>query len=106
MKTATALLALFAIGGAPVALGQTALAPLPEIPLAMDEPGPPLGKDAAGAAANLQGGKWRDVGVDLPLAQLSRIAKQPLSEVTAQSRSAKDAQIYRTASPSVVLIAT
>jgi hypothetical protein len=43
---------------------------------------------------------------DLPTSQLSRIARTPISELTAGTRSAKDAQIYRVISPSVVLILT
>ena len=88
------------------ALAQT-LADTPlEVPLAMDAPGPPLGKEAIGAGPALPVQQLRDIGSDLPISQLSRIARQPTSEATEQSRSAADARIYRTTSPSVVLVAT
>jgi S1-C subfamily serine protease len=43
---------------------------------------------------------------DLPTGALSKIARTPISELTGGTRSAKDAQIYRVVSPSVVLILT
>jgi S1-C subfamily serine protease len=43
---------------------------------------------------------------DLPTSQLSKIAGTQVSEVTNATRSAKDEQIYRTISPSVVAIQT
>jgi S1-C subfamily serine protease len=43
---------------------------------------------------------------DLPTGELSKIASTPISELTGGTRSAKDAQIYRVVSPSVVLILT
>jgi S1-C subfamily serine protease len=88
------------------ALAQTLAEAPPEVPLAMEEPGPPLGKDQPGAHATFPTQELRDMGSDLPIAQLSRIARQPISEATEQSRSAKDAQIYRTVSPSVVMVVT
>jgi S1-C subfamily serine protease len=42
---------------------------------------------------------------DLPTAALSKLADAPMSAATGVSRSAKDAQIYKSISPSVVLIA-
>lgn len=43
---------------------------------------------------------------ELPTTQLSKIARRQVSELSAGTRSAKDAQIYRAVSPSVVLILT
>lgn len=43
---------------------------------------------------------------DLPLKQLSEIANQTLKEEVGGTRSAKDAELYRNISPSVVLIVT
>jgi S1-C subfamily serine protease len=43
---------------------------------------------------------------EIPLARVSKIAQRRFKEIGSQTRSAKDAQIYRTISPSVVLIAT
>jgi S1-C subfamily serine protease len=104
--SAFALLISYATTGVCFAFGQTAGDAPPEVTFAMEEQGSPLGKDASGVGANFPAETLRNFGGDLPLAQLSRLAKQPLSEVMPQSRSAKDAQIYRTASSSVVLIAT
>jgi S1-C subfamily serine protease len=106
MKIRIAFLAMCALFAPCAALAQAdSGAPL-EVPLIMDEPGPPLGKDAPHAATNFPADTLRNVGGDLPLAELSRIANEPLSEVPPQGRSAKDAQIYRAASTSVVLVAT
>ena len=77
-----------------------------EVPFAMDEPGPPPGKDLSGIPVNFSAIQLRDAGNNLPLAELSRIARQPITESFPQTRSAKDAEIYRTASPFVVLILT
>jgi S1-C subfamily serine protease len=43
---------------------------------------------------------------DIPFAQLLQIAQQPVRDVATTTRSAKDVEIYRTLSPSVVLVAT
>src|ERR1043165_2192373 len=106
MRTCFASLVMCLIFGPCIALAQAVSEARPEVPLPMDEPGLPLGKEAQHAGGNFLTETLRNVGGDLPLAQLARIAKQPLSEVMPQTRSAQDAQIYRTASPSVVLIAT
>jgi S1-C subfamily serine protease len=42
---------------------------------------------------------------DLPINELSKIAQNPVLENSGTTRSAKDAQLYRTISPSVVLVA-
>jgi S1-C subfamily serine protease len=42
---------------------------------------------------------------DIPTGQLSKLVANPITEVTGSSRSAKDAQLYRSVSPSVVLVA-
>jgi S1-C subfamily serine protease len=43
---------------------------------------------------------------EIPTAQLLHIAEHPAQDMIAATRSAKDAEIYRTISPSVVLVAT
>jgi S1-C subfamily serine protease len=43
---------------------------------------------------------------EIPAAELLRIAQSPARDMIAATRSAKDAEIYRTISPSVVLVAT
>jgi S1-C subfamily serine protease len=105
MKNPIATLTLCGIVAVCPAAGQSIDA-IPDVSPAMDEPGPPLGKDRAGVDTNFTAAALRDFGADLPTSQLSRIVQHPLSESIPQARSAKDAQIYRTISPSVVLVAT
>lgn len=61
-------------------------------------------------AATSPGTDASDIGLkgfddELPTGVLSKLADSPISEAPGASRSAKDAQIYKTISPSVVLIA-
>jgi S1-C subfamily serine protease len=100
-----AFLLSYAVVGIGAAFGQLAGGAPPQVSTTMDEPGTPLSKDTLGPEVALRLEQLRDIG-DLPIAPLSRIARQPISETTSQTRSAADAQIYRTVSPSVVLIAT
>jgi S1-C subfamily serine protease len=106
MKNWSASLVLCLSLAADTALAQTLAEAPPEVPLTMEQPRPPLGKEQPSAHAALPAQQLRDVGSDLPIGQLSRIARQPISEATDHSRSAKDAQIYRAVSPSVVMVVT
>jgi hypothetical protein len=45
-------------------------------------------------------------GFDVPIAQLLEIAQQPVRDLATPTRSAKDAEIYRTIAPSVVEVRT
>jgi len=105
VKAGTASLIIVTICGAPVALSQTTPVLLSELAPAMDKPGPTVTQDT-NILATFPTQQLRDFGFDIPTGQLSRIAQQPVAEATTQTRSAKDAQIYRAASPSVVVIAT
>jgi S1-C subfamily serine protease len=96
----------YAVMGLCAALGQTGGGAPPEVSPAMEEQGLPLGKEALGADAALLAEQRREAASDLPIVQLSRIARQPVTEATEQTRSAADAEIYRTVSPSVVMVAT
>jgi S1-C subfamily serine protease len=96
---------LCAVIGTYPAVGQNFKA-VPERPRAIGQPGLPLGNDAADPALNFSAEKLEDVANDLPLAELMRISKLPITEASSQSRSAKDVDLYRTVSPSVVLIVT
>ena len=69
----------------------------------MEERGTPIG--AASQGTRLPSSPLQ-IETDVPTAQLSKIAQQPFSEVKATTRSAKDAEIYRALSPSVVEILT
>src|SRR6202011_5541583 len=106
MKLRIAFLALSVIVPSGAALAQEVGGTVPETPLAMEEQGAPLGKDGAGAESKFSAETLRDLGGRLPVSALSRITQQPVVEVTAQARGAADAQIYRSVSPAVVLIAT
>lgn len=44
-------------------------------------------------------------GSDIPINELSKIAQTPIMEIGGTARSAKDAELYRTISPSVVYVA-
>jgi len=72
----------------------------------MEEHGSPLGERTSGAIPKIPLTTLQEIGSDLPTAQLAKTAKQRFSEVGASTRSAKDQQIYRSISPSVVLILT
>ena len=92
--------ALFIILSVSFALAQNIDA-LPNLPI---EPRAQVGDVAKPDNFSLD--QLRDTDSDIPTARLSKIAGQQLVEVSANTRSAKDAQIYRIASPSVVLILT
>ena len=85
---------------------QNEMAPPSKLPLAMQEHGAPLSEKASAAVPTIPLSTIHEVGSDLPTAQLAKVAQQKFSEVGATTRSAKDAEIYRTISPSVVLILT
>src|SRR5262249_42747184 len=50
--------------------------------------------------------KLTGIDTDIPIKQVLEIAQQPMREPTASTRSAKDAEIYRALSPSVVEVRT
>jgi S1-C subfamily serine protease len=72
----------------------------------MEVGGAPIDPQAVtgGQSAPTNGLKGFDSGI--PTNRLSVIADSPISEPSGLSRSAKDAQIYRTISPAVVLVVT
>jgi S1-C subfamily serine protease len=105
MRTFIASLALCLIFGPYAVLAQPVDETPPEVPLALGEQGPPLGRDSAGSVSFSEE-RLREAGIAVPISRLARIATQPVVEMTAQARGAADAQIYKTISPSVVLIAT
>jgi S1-C subfamily serine protease len=71
----------------------------------MEINGSPLSAKAGAVAnGNLSAGSLRGLNGGIPPSLLSEIAQTPISEPIGTSRSAKDAQIYRAISPSVVLI--
>ena len=61
---------------------------------------------AATAGQNAAPYDLAEFSSDIPTNQISKFAENPVSETSGTVRSAKDAQIYRTISPAVVLVAT
>ena len=94
---------LFLIVGSGSVCAQNIDASLSNLRMNMDERGTPV---QANAVNSLSPDQLRDTVNDIPTAQLAKIAGHRFSEVRANTRSAKDAEIYRAASPSVVLILT
>ena len=88
--------------GSAAALAQEFDVPLSKLPSTMGDRGAPL---SGTPSAILPSDEFPGLD-DLPIARLSKVAHEPVSELTTWSRSAKGAQIYRVASPSVVLIIT
>jgi S1-C subfamily serine protease len=70
----------------------------------MELPGNPLSSKSADANSNASSTNLKGFDSGIPTMLLSKIAETAISEPTGVSRSAKDAQIYRAISPSVVLI--
>src|SRR5262249_10154935 len=56
------------------------------------------------AAQNVSPFNLEQFPSDIPTNELSKLAQNPISEASGTTRSAKDAQIYRMASPSVVMV--
>ncbi len=101
MKLAMIIAVALVVGGQP-ALAQIESAALPRAPGVMDHSGGPT--DARSGEMSL--GQVSATHSDLPLEQLSEIANRPFRDEVGGTRSAKDAELYRSISPSVVLIIT
>jgi len=86
--------------GSTLALAEKLPAPPSSLPKEMETQGAPL-KTALKPIAPLTG-----IDTDIPTTQLLEIAQQPVQESATSTRSAKDAEIYRTLSPSVVEVRT
>lgn len=97
MKSAVSAFGFF------VLLGSTAVAQIAYPPsnfsTKMEISGTPAPQSKFPSSINLDG-----FTNDIPTNALSKLAQNPISEATGPTRSAKDAQIYRTISPSVVLV--
>ena len=106
MKIRIVALGLTLFCSAPTAFAQNEMTPPSKLPMTMEEHGSPLGERISGAVPEIPLTTLQEIGSDLPTAQLAKTAKQRFSEVGASTRSAKDQQIYRSISPSVVLILT
>jgi S1-C subfamily serine protease len=102
MKIAAAALVSLLTIGATAALTQDLDIPSSKLPLNMEDSGSRLNETSVETTADVEFQRLDD----LPTSDLSKIARSQVSELTAGTRSAKDAQIYRIISPSVVLILT
>ena len=105
MKVHVAFAVFSTLVGIYPAFGQDFKA-VPERPRAIEAPGAPLGNDGNTPALTVSAEPLEDITDDLPLTELARISKLPVTESSSPTRSAKDAQLYRTLSPSVVLVVT
>jgi len=92
------------VTGVVVAAAQNSITPPSTLPTTMQQKGAPIKSPAPGL--NFPSSKLRELRNTLPTAQLSKLARQPLKESKTQSRGAKDQQIYKSVSHSVVLILT
>src|ERR1700694_3178715 len=106
MKTRIAAFGLLLIFSVTSALAQNVMAPPSNLPTIMGDYGSPLSEKSSGSVQKIPLNTLQEIGSDLPTAQLAKVARQRFSEVGASTRSAKDAEIYRAISPSVVLILT
>jgi len=97
-----AALCLLTIGSIEGAFGQDVRVPQPEISTIMNE----AGSQIAGSTASSVLPQELTTQIELPATHLSEIALHAFSEAGANTRSAKDAAIYRLVAPAVVLIVT
>ncbi len=106
MKAIVATSALLLIVASSLAFAQEVFRPSAHLPTTMEERGAPISATPSGIIATIDPSQLQQIETDIPTAQLSKIARQPFSEEGAKTRSAKDAEIYRALSPSVVEIVT
>ena len=106
MNLSVQISALLIICGATSSLAQKLAAPPSNLPTTMEERGETLRTTPPSIVEKFQSGQLQQIDSDVSTAQLSKIAQQQFSEEGARTRSAKDAEIYRALSPSVVEILT
>jgi S1-C subfamily serine protease len=96
---------LVAVGLSLVPCAQAAVAQdAMDIPSEMALHGDPVSPKAPSTSPDLLGRSVRGLDSEIPTSLLSEIVQAPVSEPTGTSRSSKDAQIYRSIAPSVVLV--
>jgi S1-C subfamily serine protease len=106
MKIQTALLTCLIAFNVPTAIAEKSVAPA-NVPTTMEGSATrPLTGTAPGPNAKFHPEELQAVETELPTAGLSKIIRGSFSETSMETRSAKDAQIYRVIAPSVVWIAT
>jgi S1-C subfamily serine protease len=104
MNSSIATSALLLILTAASTFAQDVVTPPSNLPTTMEERGTPI--EATSPSIRLPSSQLVQIETDVPLAQVSKIAQQPFSEARGKTRSAKEAEIYRALSPSVVEILT
>lgn len=103
MKNSLAVAVMALILGQSDAIGQNLAIPPVTPPAAVQTAGAPIKK------APIPGTPLPDVSDidgDIPTSKLSELARHPVRDVGSSTRSAKDAAVYRAASPAVVVILT
>ena len=103
MRIVAGLSALFLILGSPAALAQDATLPS-KSSMKMEMHGSAV--TGSSAVQNPLFSGLDEFPNDIPTNQISKFANGTISDVAGTVRSAKDAQIYRSISPAVVLVAT
>src|ERR1039458_8687556 len=106
MRVVTAASACFIILGFSAALGQNVNAQSSKYSTVMEVRGAELTNQRSHSITKLSFDDLQGFDSGAPTNLLSKIAQARISEMAGTVRSAKDAQIYRAISPSVVLIAT
>jgi S1-C subfamily serine protease len=100
----TALILL--IASATSSLAQKVLVPSPNVPMTMEKHGSPLEMKSSDVVSDPALRTLQIIGSDLPTAQLAKVTQERFTDAGVSTRSAKDAEIYRVISPSVVIILT
>jgi hypothetical protein len=101
MKLRLLVFSVFALGST-LALSEKLPVPPSSLPKELQIQGAPL-KTPLQPIAPMTGAS---IDNDIPATRLLNIAQQPVQDAAAGTRSAKDAEIYRTISPSVVEVMT
>ena len=102
MRIVAASSALFVVLGSTAVMAQTEK--LPSFPSMRMEMHGSVVADTK-AAQSLSSAGLDQFGSDIPTNELSKIAQTPIAETGGTTRSAKDAELYKTISPSVVYVA-
>jgi S1-C subfamily serine protease len=103
MKTSLALSALLLLFGHQGTFAQDMNVPS-KFSMTMQQRGKVISDKDANAIHDMPSNGLEALAGEIPTSQLSKLTQTPILETSASGRSAKDAQIYRTISPSVVMV--
>jgi S1-C subfamily serine protease len=104
MKTLLALSSLFLLCEHQGAFAQQDMNVPAKFSTTMQQHGNAISDKDANCIHDLSSGGLEALTVEIPLNQLSKLTQTPILEAAGVTRSAKDAQIYRAISPSVVMV--